>query len=165
MIIRPCAENAGLMKHAAWIALAALLLPVAVRAAAHVELIESVATIETRAAALVAAPLRGPAKPGQRLRYTIVAKNNGDRPAAKLVPLQHIPAGERFLSAAPAAAAEYSVDAGKTFAREPMVRVTTAAGTTTRLALPAEYTAVRWSVPAALAPGASMTFTFDVVVE
>lgn len=160
------AENLRVIKHIVPLVLFVLLIPIGARAAAHVELSESVASIEQHDKTIVAVPLHGSAKPGQRLRYTIVAKNNGDRAALKLMPAQKIAGGLRFLEATPRATAEFSVDGGKTFAREPTIVVTTpGAAPATRRALPSEFTAVRWPVGTPLAPGSSMTFSLDVVVE
>jgi uncharacterized repeat protein (TIGR01451 family) len=148
------------------VALVVALIPSAALASAHVVLADSVATIEAHNGALVAAPLAGPAKPGQRLRYTIVAKNTGDQAAAKLAPSTKIPAGERFVDGSAGVSAEFSLDGGKTWSPAPMVPVTNPDGTKTqRKALPAEYNAIRWLAPAPLAPGARMTFAYDIIVE
>jgi uncharacterized repeat protein (TIGR01451 family) len=150
-------------------ALAALifaLTPCAALAAAHVELVQTATLIETQNGTLVAKPLNGMTKPGQRVRYTIVAHNTGDHPAANLAPVVKIPAGERYVDGSAGANAEYSVDGGKTWSLAPMVRVTNPGGTsTTRRALPSEFDAIRWSAAAALAPGARMTFAYDVIFE
>jgi uncharacterized repeat protein (TIGR01451 family) len=150
----------------AFIAFAAALVPCAALANAHVELSDTATAIESHNGTLVAAPIGGITKPGERLRYTIVAKNTGDRPAANLAPVAKIPAGERFVAGTAGATAEYSVDGGKTWSREPMVQVTNPGGTnTTRRALPAEFNAIRWLDPLLLAPGARVIFTYDIIVE
>lgn len=142
------------------------LAPSVALAAAHVELTDSAAVLVTRDAASVAVPVHGTVQPGQRIRYTIVARNSGDRPAAQLMPVANIPAGERFVAGSAGASAEYSIDNGKTWSRRPMVTVTNPGGTTTtRPALPAQYNAVRWTGALPLAPGARATFAYDVIVE
>ncbi|HEX3865800.1 MAG TPA: NEW3 domain-containing protein [Gemmatimonadaceae bacterium] len=142
------------------------LIPCVARAAAHVELAQSASLIETQNGALVAKPLNGITKPGQRVRYTIVAHNTGDHPAASLAPVVKIPAGERYVDGTAGTNAEYSVDAGKTWSATPMVRVTNPGGVTTqRRALPAEFDAIRWTAAVPLAPGARMTFAYDVIFE
>jgi uncharacterized repeat protein (TIGR01451 family) len=142
------------------------LIPCAALAAAHVELTQSAASIELQSGALVAKQLSGITKPGQRVRYTIVARNSGDRPAVNLAPVVKIPAGERYVDASAGANAEFSIDAGKTWSAAPMVHVTSPGGmTAVRRALPAEFNAIRWTVPAPLAPGARMTFAYDVIFE
>ena len=145
---------------------ALLLVPSAASAAARVELANSVALLESHNGVLVAVPMKGPATPGERLRYTIVAKNTGDRAAAKLAPVAKIPAGERYIGNTAGAAAEFSVDAGKTWSPRPTVTLTNpGGGVTQRPALPAEFNAIRWLGPELLAPGARMTFAYDVTVE
>jgi uncharacterized repeat protein (TIGR01451 family) len=151
------------------LALAALIfaaVPCAALAAAHVELVQSVSLMETQNGTLVAKPLHGITKPGQRVRYTIVAHNTGDRPAANLAPVVKIPSGERYVDGTAGSNAEYSVDGGKTWAATPMVRVTNPGGaTTSRRALPSEFDAIRWTAPAQLAPGARITFAYDVIFD
>ncbi len=154
------------MKFSVLLALVFMLLSVAARAAARIELIEGATTVVVREGELLSIPLRGSAQPGQRIRYTIVAKNVGDRPAAQLVPMAKIPAGERFVAGSAGTAAEYSIDNGKTWSRRPMVRATDPGGATTiRPALAAEYTAVRWTGTLPLPPGGRATFAYDVIVE
>ena len=132
---------------------ALLLAPIPALAAARVELTQSVTP-------------RGGAAPGERLRYTIVAKNTGDRAAARLAPSVKIPAGERYIENTAGPTAEFSIDGGKTWSRQPMVTVTNPGGAVTqRRALPAEFNAIRWLAPELLAPGARMTFAYDVIVE
>jgi uncharacterized repeat protein (TIGR01451 family) len=154
------------MRSIALVALTLALLPVAARAAAHVELINSAAAIESHDGAFVAMPLGGGARPGERLRYTIVAKNTGDRPAIDLVPVAKIPPGERLVDGTAGPDAEFSVDGGTTWSREPTVRVTNPGGTTAvRRALASEIDAIRWVDPVPLAPGARASFAYDVIVE
>jgi uncharacterized repeat protein (TIGR01451 family) len=142
------------------------LIPCSAFAAAHVELAQSASLVETQNGTLIAKPLNAITKPGQRVRYTIVAHNTGDHPAANLAPVVKIPAGERYVDGSAGSNAEYSVDGGKTWSVAPMVRVTNPGGTVTpRRALPAEFDAIRWTAPAALAPGARMTFAYDVIFE
>ena len=142
------------------------LIPCAALAEAHVELAQSAALIETQNGALVAKPLNGFTKPGQRVRYKLVAHNTGDHPAANLAPVVKIPAGERYVDGSAGSNAEYSVDGGRTWSVTPMVRVTNPGGTTTlRRALPSEFDAIRWTAPAVLAPGARMIFSYDVTFE
>jgi uncharacterized repeat protein (TIGR01451 family) len=140
--------------------------PRAASAAAHVELTVSVASVELHEGSFVAGQASVAARPGQRLRYTIAAKNTGDRPALTLVPSSKIPPGERYVDGSAGSSAEFSVDGGTTWSREPMVRVTNPGGAVaTRRALPSEYDAIRWIDPAPLAAGARTTFAYDVIVE
>jgi uncharacterized repeat protein (TIGR01451 family) len=124
------------------------------------------APVEVRDGVAVVGRPSASARPGQRLRYTIVAVNTGDRAAAKLVPTTKIPQGETYVAGSAGAAAEFSVDGGATWSPDPIVRVTNPGGAvTTRRALPAEYNAIRWIVPAPLAPGSKASFAYDVIVE
>jgi uncharacterized repeat protein (TIGR01451 family) len=144
----------------------ALTLPSTATAAAHVALTVSVASVDLHGGSLIVGQTSASARPGQRLRYTIAAKNSGDRPALTLVPSTKIPPGERYVDGSAGAAAEFSVDGGTTWAREPMVHVTNPGGAiTTRRALASEYNAIRWIDPAPLPAGASTTFAYDVIVE
>jgi uncharacterized repeat protein (TIGR01451 family) len=145
---------------------ASMLAPGIALAAAHVELVETVAAVETHAGKLVVVPRTGITRQGERLRYTIAAKNTGDRAAVNLTPIAKIPGGLVFIAGTAGTGAEFSVDAGKTFSPAPTVRVTNPGGTTTtRPALPHEYNAIRWADPQPLAPGARITFAYDVIVE
>lgn len=154
------------MRFLAFAALICSFSPCVALAAAHVELAQSASIVETQNGALVVKPLNGIIKPGQRVRYTIVAHNMGDHPAAHLAPVVKIPAGERYVGGSAGANAEYSVDGGKTWSAAPMVRVTSPDGATTlRRAQPAEINAIRWVVAAALAPGARLIFDYDVIFE
>ena len=153
------------MKIVALLALFLVLLSSFALAAPRIEVINSASAVETRNGALVAVPLNGAARPGQRLRYTIVAKNNGDHPAAKLVPATKLPAGEHFVGGSAGPLAEYSIDGGKTWSRQPMVSITSNGTATQRPALPAEYNALRWVTTEPIAPNARAVFTYDVIVE
>ena len=145
------------------LALSSLLLPHAAAAAAHITLTQSVAAIDVPSGAPVA---HTRARPGDRLRYTIVAKNDGDRPVTHLMPVAKIPAGEAFVDTPAGSDAELSIDGGKTYAHRPLVRVTQPNGTITmRPALAREINALRWVTTAPLAPGAHLTFAYDITVE
>jgi uncharacterized repeat protein (TIGR01451 family) len=148
------------------LALTSAMQPRTAGASAHVALRQSVAAIEVQNGAPAAIPLRREARPGDRLRFTIVATNDGDRPVTHLMPAAKIPAGERFVATSAGSNAELSIDGGKTYARHPFVRVTHPDGTTTmRPALAREINALRWVTPVPLAPGAHLSFAYDITVE
>jgi uncharacterized repeat protein (TIGR01451 family) len=129
-------------------------------------LTNAVLLVELHNGTIAAVPYDGTAKPGDRLRYTIAARNTGDRAAANLVPSVHLPPGERYVGGSAGEDAEFSVDNGKTWSRVPLVRVSTSDGATTmRPALPSEYNAIRWIDPNPLASGARATFGYDVLIE
>ena len=105
--------------------------------------------------------------PGGRLRITIVATNDGDRPAQNVVVRGAIERDQTFVSASasPAEHVEYSVDDGKTWAAVPLVHTQTATGIVDRKATAAEYTALRWVEQSPLPPKGSATFTYDAIVR
>jgi uncharacterized repeat protein (TIGR01451 family) len=142
------AESLSVNILVASIAIAAALLPIAALANAHVELTETATAIESHNGKLVPEPIGRVTRHGERLRYTIVAKNTGDRAAVDLSPVAKIPAGERFVAGSAGATAQFSVDGGKTWSRKPMVRVN----------------AIRWLDPLPLMPGARVIFAYDVIV-
>ncbi len=106
-------------------------------------------------------------KPGDVVRYEIVATNTGDVAAQGVRPLDPVPAGTAYVagSAGGSGKVEFSLDHGKTWSAVPMVTVHTADGDKLVKADPATYTTVRWTLPAALKPGASAHFVFDVTVK
>lgn len=147
--------------------IAAAFAPSIALAAPHVVLTNEAAFVEQSSMSdkTVLIPTTKSAPIGARIRYTITAHNEGDRPAVNLVPRAVVPASEEFVHAVPATTAEYSLDGGKTWSRTPIVHVKSGAVETTRPARPAEYTAVRWTTLTPLAPGARATFTYDVIVR
>jgi len=108
-------------------------------------------------------------KPGDVVRYVIVASNVGADPARNLVPVGQIPAGTAFqagsASMKDAAHVEYSLDGGKTWSSAPTIRVHTPAGDVVKKADPATYTSVRWIEDKPLAPKGSATFVYVVRVK
>jgi uncharacterized repeat protein (TIGR01451 family) len=142
-------NRSNVNKLVASIAFAAALTPSAALANAHVVLTDTATAIESHNGALVAAPIGRVTKRGERLRYTIVAKNTGDRAALNLSPVVKIPAGERFVHGSAGATAQYSVDGGKTWSRDPKVQVN----------------AIRWLDSLPLMPGARVIFAYDVILE
>ncbi len=107
-------------------------------------------------------------KPGDVVKYDIVATNSGDTPAQKFSPADKIPAGTTFIAGSATGKAvrvEYSIDGGKTWSILPMIKVVAKDGTTTeKAASPTSYTAIRW-IADPLAPKASSEFTFEVRVK
>lgn len=143
-----------------------LLTPDIADAAPHIALTQSAAVVEVQNGVAVTRTLRDQARPGERLRYTILAKNDGDRAAAHLTPVAKIPGGELYVDKSAGAIAELSIDGGKTYARQPMVPVKHADGTITmRPALAREIDALRWITPLPLAPGARVSYAYDVIVQ
>jgi uncharacterized repeat protein (TIGR01451 family) len=148
------------------LALALAIAPRPAVSSALIALTNSVALVEVNNGTAATVPFSGTAKPGDHLRYTIAARNTGDRPATKLVPSVHLPAGEAYVDGSAGVDAEFSVDGGRTWSREPLVRMTASDGTVKlRRAQAREYQAIRWTAPAPLAAGATAFFRYDVIVE
>jgi hypothetical protein len=98
----------------------------------------------------------------------VVAKNNGDREADKLIVTQPIPKGTVYAigSATRNTAVTYSIDSGKTFAENPLVQVTLPDGRVQMQPAPPEvYTHVRWTVGKAIAPRNGVELAYDVSVR
>jgi len=104
-------------------------------------------------------------KPGDVVRYVIVASNAGADPARNLVPVGQVPAGTAFVAGSATAHAEYSLDGGKTWSTAPTIKVHTPSGDVVKKADPATYTSVRWIDDKPLAAKASATFVYVVRVK
>ena len=105
-------------------------------------------------------------KPGDEVRYVIVATNNGTDAAQNLVPIGRIPAGTVYepgsASAKDGAQVEFSLDGGKTWSAAPTVKVHTAAGDVVKKADPSTYTAVRWVSAKPLPAKSAFNFAYAV---
>lgn len=107
-------------------------------------------------------------RPGTRVRYTIVATNDGDTSARNVEPRGRIVASTTFVAGSTRAQfnhVEYSVDHGTTWAATPSIVVVSSSGSTRRKAEPSEYTDVRWIGQPPLPAKASLTYSYDVVVR
>jgi uncharacterized repeat protein (TIGR01451 family) len=108
-------------------------------------------------------------KPGETVRYVIVASNRGSSAALNLMPEGKIPAGTAYeagtASLAAAARVEFSIDGGKTWAAKPLIKVATANGTVEKAADPSLYTMLRWVASGALAPKASVSYSYQVRIK
>jgi uncharacterized repeat protein (TIGR01451 family) len=136
-------------------------------AAAHLVLKKSIALVERSGGAERLVPSeRTAVAPGGRLRITIAAANDGDRPAQNVTIRESIERDQIFAgSADPAAHVEYSLDNGKSWSSAPTVKVQTPNGLVERKALPSEYTALRWVEQPAIPPSGKATFTYDVILK
>lgn len=105
------------------------------------------------------------ARAGERLRFTISAKNVGDRPALNLMPIGKIPPHTVLAARGDMAHTEASLDGGTTWATHPLVRTVAGGVATVRPATAAEITALRWVAQPPLFPRQTATFTYDVLVE
>ncbi len=108
-------------------------------------------------------------KPGDTVRYDIVATNQGTDPAKTLMPMGKVPSGTAYeagtASATGALRVEFSLDGGKTWAVTPTVRVQTPAGVVEQKADPARYTMVRWIGGKPLEPHTAATYSYEVRVK
>ncbi len=106
-------------------------------------------------------------KPGDRVRYTIAARNTGTSPAIALVPIGPIPKATSYVPGSAHAAGatlQFTLD-GKTWSPNPMFTVKTAAGLAKRPVSPSLYRAVRWVSHRALAPHKDVLFSYEVRVN
>ena len=105
---------------------------------------------------------------GTLLRLQVIAKNNGDRAAEKLAVTRPIPKGTTYaIGSATQSDAElsYSIDGGKTFTGNPVVRAILPDGRVEMQPAPAQaYTHVRWSFSQSVAPKSRVEIAYDVTV-
>lgn len=95
-------------------------------------------------------------QPGDMLRYTLIGENKSDRPLKNLNLNQPIPKGMVYvLNSANSlnnAKITYSIDGGRNFAENPIIKVTLAGGKVETQPAPATaYTHLRFNIPAVAA--------------
>jgi uncharacterized repeat protein (TIGR01451 family) len=108
-------------------------------------------------------------KPGDLVRYDVVATNSGADPASHLIPVARVPVGTTYeagsASIAAAARIEFSLDGGKTWSSKPSIVVKTSSGTLEKAAPVTAYTALRWVDDTTLAPNRSVAYSYEVRVK
>jgi len=108
-------------------------------------------------------------RPGDVVRYVVVATNQGSDPAKKLIVAARVPAGTTFEGGSATSNAilhpQFSLDGGKTWAATPTVSVHTPSGDVTKKADPSTYTSVRWVFEQPLAARSSSTYAYEVRVK
>jgi uncharacterized repeat protein (TIGR01451 family) len=108
-------------------------------------------------------------KPGDLVRYDVVATNSGSDPAAHLIPAARVPVGTTYeagsASLAAAARIEFSLDGGKTWSSKPVIAVKTPSGIVEKVAPVEAYTALRWVDDKTLAPNRSVAYSYEVRVK
>jgi uncharacterized repeat protein (TIGR01451 family) len=109
-------------------------------------------------------------KSGDILRFTVSGKNEGTKAAQNFAVTQPVPRGTvlalNSAQASTPASVVYSIDQGKTFVAQPVVKVALADGKVVEKPAPAEaYTHVRWQMPTALEPNANVATTYQVTVR
>lgn len=108
-------------------------------------------------------PIAGKAsvKPGDIIKYTVVAKNNSHCPLKNLILKQPIPKGTNYLkdSAMVVDGAEllFSIDGGKTFVAKPMVGK--------EVAPAADYNYLRWKFIGKMATNAEVKTSYKLQVK
>lgn len=104
---------------------------------------------------------------GDRVRFVIEARNDGNSAALKLTPSDPIPAHMSYVAGSAkdgAATLEFSLD-GKSWSAHPTIAVKTAKGVVRKAADPSLYKAIRWVSRAPLAPHHAVTYTFEAQVN
>jgi uncharacterized repeat protein (TIGR01451 family) len=102
---------------------------------------------------------------GEVVFYTVQIRNSTAMPARDLAVVQRIPANTTYLrgsASGPSVHITFSVDGGRTFLREKDLTVVTPEGTS-RVAVPADYTHIRWQLNNVLAAGAMALARFQAV--
>ena len=101
--------------------------------------------------------------PGTPLVVWISYKNGGSKAATGFVINNPVPKGVDFTGVAENWAV-VSVDGGKSFGQIATLKVKTADGKV-RAAIPQDVTAIRWTIPQPIAPGAGGKVSFYAVVQ
>ncbi|MFZ5757617.1 MAG: hypothetical protein ACOY3X_11975 [Pseudomonadota bacterium] len=105
--------------------------------------------------------------PGDEVIYVISYRNNGTQPADKVVITNPVPEPVMFrpgTSSAKGAVDVVSVDSGKSYGKLETLKIVAADGTT-RAATGADVTHVQWQLASSVAPGASGSVSYRVVIE
>lgn len=110
----------------------------------------------------------GDALNNDTLRYELVFKNPTAIVLKNVVFENPLPSnlmlvGGSVTTSAPAKI-EYSIDGGKTFSAQPMVRANVNGQDVQRPAAPEQYTHIRWTVTGNVAPAATVTARYDARV-
>lgn len=110
------------------------------------------------------------ARPGDVLEYEMVYHNTGTKPLTGVVVMGPVPDHTEFVPNSalpvPGAVLEVSLDDGKNWQAEPVLREVVENGVARKVPVPAtEYTALRWVEAGALEPGMIKTYRYRVRVE
>jgi uncharacterized repeat protein (TIGR01451 family) len=108
--------------------------------------------------------------PSDSLRYTVVGQNTGKAIAKKLTVTQPIPKQMTYRLGSSQnsdrAITTYSIDNGKSFTNQPMLKVRLTDGKEALRPAPAEaYTHVRWQFDNAINPNAQVKASYEVKVR
>jgi uncharacterized repeat protein (TIGR01451 family) len=108
--------------------------------------------------------------PNDTLRYTVMGQNTGKAAAKKLTMTQPIPKQMTYKLGSSQNTAQavttYSIDNGKSFTAQPLVKVKLADGQEAMRPAPAEaYTHVRWQFGNAINPNSQVKASYEVKVR
>lgn len=150
-----------------WFALLALLAPVVAMAADNVSLTSKVYVERTKPGAdgkpVTVREEPGVVTPGDRLAFVLRYRNAGPQPATGFTLTNPIPAAVAF-TGTDDSSASVSVDGGKSWGALAALKVVAADGTS-RPAVAADVTHVRWSFSQPIAAGSGGELSFRGVVE
>lgn len=150
-----------------WLALLALLAPAAAAAADDVSLTSKVLVERTRPGAdgkpVVVREEPGVVTPGDRLVFVLGYRNRGSEPATGFTLTNPIPPSVEFTGSDDGSAL-VSVDGGRSWGPLASLKVVQADGSS-RPAVPADVTHIRWSFDRPIAPGSVGELSFRGVVE
>lgn len=109
-------------------------------------------------------------KPGDRLRYRLVGRNDGTGPAQNLVLNQAIPGQMAYITGSVQAPKNtqvlFSIDGGKSFTAKPMVKVKQLDGRVIDQPAKAEaYSHIRWILGTTVAAKATVTTSYELRVR
>jgi uncharacterized repeat protein (TIGR01451 family) len=150
-----------------WLALLALLAPVTAMAADNVSLTSKVFVERMKAGAdgkpVAVREEPGVVTPGDRLAFVLKYRNAGAQPATGFTLTNPIPPSVAFVGTDDPSAA-VSVDGGKSWGSLESLKVVAADGTS-RPAVAADVTHIRWSFGRPIAAGSGGELSFRGVVE
>jgi uncharacterized repeat protein (TIGR01451 family) len=150
-----------------WLALLALLAPAMASAANDVSLTNKVFVERVKPGAdgkpVTVREEPGVVTPGDRLAFVLAYRNGGAEPATGFTLTNPIPPSVAF-SGSDDAIAVVSVDGGKSWGKLASLKVAQADGTS-RPAVAADVTHIRWSLDRPIAPGSGGELSFRGVVE
>ncbi len=150
-----------------WLALLALLVPATAMAADNVSLTSKVFVERVKPGAdgkpVTVREEPGVVVPGDRLAFVLSYRNRGAEPATGFTLTNPIPASVAF-SGTDDSSASVSVDGGKSWGTLASLKVVAADGTS-RPAVAADVTHIRWSFAKPIAAGSAGELSFRGVVE
>lgn len=105
-------------------------------------------------------------KPGDKIFYTLLFRNEGDKPADNLVLTMPVPVEITYIensAKANGAAVTFSADGGKSYAPRGSLKVTV--GGENRPAESQDVTHIRWTIQSAVEPGVERQLSFAGILK